>query len=575
LNLLDYAWSTVQFITNESPNGIKVILDESRYPYLDRDASGWVIHVSEPRVSDESFFSLNGMHFDRDPVGRTSLWRLFRASIVHLSLHTFASDFSIYDNAFERENEKNITFAKSLAEDYAIRGVMQALWKGLLLETAQANHDCHLSMKLPPPEATLATRIASSFLSYSLVGKKLVSLGGELDSQIEEAHSNLVELSKSVRQLYENGRESGSIADMKLRAARQVLQIFNGANARLASIPTIPYTEHYDQDLNSPASDDKGDESLASSSLEDAFRELSIETDDAKLNESEAALRFESDSILGSWEFNLKRSERVLEHYSRSIANSHFEWYGFPKQDLAEFIRIRTRLIGRIRCALDLLRMAKTSIAELSSQEYGFADIPLAIQVLITKSSRTDIYIREDFDEKTESWAILIDSSKSLERFVCTVKDAAVCLAEVANGMLPGSQSWACYAFNQNLNIIKDFSEPYSSEVKARIGGISTGLKTYLPDAIRLVGSRLEATHSDFKVILVISDGYPMGYEGIDQELVKAIGEANKKGMSLIGIGIESSAVAKNFRTTINASDAYELMKGFVNVYYGIVSASV
>ncbi len=533
-------------------------------------------------MKGENTFALYGMHFDNDERGRTALWRLFRASVLHLSLHAFASNFEIYEKALLNENVNNATFAMSLAEDYALRAVMRTLWPALVVETAEANHQIHRCMKIPSRDVDLATRVAANLLSYTLAGKKVSSLGSDLSHQVSVVHSELVEYSQKFQRLYglEFANDSEGAVDLKLGAANSVIKFFSDNNLSLNYIPTVPYTEHYssqpgmrDAVFGDPSPSGSAN-NFAASTLENALAELSASATGQNLIDLDSAIRAEAAAVLASWEYSLIQKKRLTELYRKS-EDTHFESFGFPSEDFAEFVRIRTRLMGRIRCAEDLLRVAKTSIDELTSQEYGFPDIPLAIQAVASKSGRNDVFVREETIAKKESWAILIDSSKSLEKIICTVRDAAVSLAEIANGMLQSYDSWACYTFNQDFDIIKDFSEPYSHNVRARIGGLGTGLKTYLPDAIRLAASRLQKTQSDFKVILVISDGYPQGYEGIEKDLLKAVEEVKRKGISLAGIGIESSAISKYFRTTCVAHDAYELMKDFVNSYYSLLAAAI
>jgi hypothetical protein len=585
LNLLDFAWSTVEFITNKSPSEIKVLIDQSDYPFLEQGPAGSIIHVSPPKGLDENFSVLYAMHFDNDPPGRSSLWRMFRASLCHLSLHAYGSNFETYAGLLAKENNNgNATFAMSLAEDYAIRSMMKTLWPGLLLETAKVNHQVSLCFNRSLRETDLAARVAANFLSYYLVGENLVSLGRSLDEKIAAVHSDLLTFSKKLYEIYDASsdfsdkrlnitRESEIANNLRLQAASNILSVFKENHIRLSFVPCIPYTEHYGKQNYSLFGDPVSTMDEISPTLLDALGEVSLSKENQLPNENEWATRSEAETVLSAFEYSQSLRKRITDNYKKQP--SHFESFGFPTEDFAEFVRIKSRLAGRIRCALDLLRMAKTSIDELRGQEYGFVDVPLAIQVIASKSSRNDVYFRDEPDSKNESWAILIDSSKSLQRLVCEVRDAAVCLAEIANGMLAGPESWACYTFNENFNIIKDFSERYSNEIRARVGGIGSGLKTYLPDAISLAAARLQQTQSDLKVIVVVSDGYPQGYEGIDEELVQVIENVNKTGIVLIGIGVQSTAISKYFRTTMVAHNAYELMKDFVNVYYEIVGSSV
>ncbi len=138
--------------------------------------------------------------------------------------------------------------------------------------------------------------------------------------------------------------------------------------------------------------------------------------------------------------------------------------------------------------------------------------------------------------------------------------------------MIPNPNSWACYAFNENLYVIKDFSELYGSSSKGRIGGLPTGVKTYLPDAIRIAAKRLQRASEDVKVLLVASDGFPLGYDGIDGELVKSIEQVMNGGTQLVGLGVGSSLISNHFRSNCLVNSPFDLMKHFVKTYYELAS---
>src|ERR1700722_15889499 len=140
----------------------------------------------------------------------------------------------------------------------------------------------------------------------------------------------------------------------------------------------------------------------------------------------------------------------LSELYKNIDPKTHFENFIFPKEDYAEYVRTRARLIGPIRMVLDQLRNVKSAMDE-NVRESGNLDVPKAIQVVATNSGRNDVFSQEEMETKREAWAILIDSSKSLETFSREVQEIAVCLAEVAKDLIPSHNSWACYSFNENL----------------------------------------------------------------------------------------------------------------------------
>ena len=73
--------------------------------------------------------------------------------------------------------------------------------------------------------------------------------------------------------------------------------------------------------------------------------------------------------------------------------------------------------------------------------------------------------------------------------------------------------------------------------------------------------------------MLVISDGFPLGYDGIDDELIETIDKINKSGIQLIGMGIGSSSMKQYFRTNFPVTSAFDLMKNFVKTYIELSSS--
>ena len=556
-------------------------MDNIEYPALETDAVGYVIRLSAPRMVRENLLSLHGMFFDNDQAGRAALWRMFRSSVYHLCLHAAVTDYSIYRDFAARFEPNNAIFAISLAEDFALRGYMQIRWPGLVLDTAYANHNTFLRMRDLSGETNLGTKVAANLLSYSMVGKPIVETRSALDADTEAVHAKLVDYGTEFSKFFVSNDSEGrvpseqmnSVSMLKLAAAASVAELLERHAVNLSSVHSIPYTDNHGQNYIFENSIISSDQNFKANTLRDAFNELKVSLPEDKIGENEHALEAEATNILGDWEYSQLTKQRLIDLYRQLDPSSHFENFIFPGEDLAEFMRTRSKLVGPIKRILEQLRMLKSTNDEIAAQESGYVDIPAAIQVVASESSRNDVFIRDEIDKKSEAWAILLDSSKSLENSAGEVKEVAVCLTEVANDLIPNSSSWACYAFNENLYILKDFNEFYRSSSKGRIGGLTSGIKTYLPDAIRLAAQRLSKTGEDVKVMLVASDGFPLGYEGIDEELVRAIEQVSKSGILMIGLGIGSSAIKNYFRSNCDVNGPYDLMKHFVKTYYEISSS--
>jgi hypothetical protein len=587
LNPTDFAWSSLQTITKLQPKSIKVLVDDIDYPALETDSYGYVVHLSEPKRLRDNLYSLHGMYFDNDKNGRASLWRMYRASVYHLCLHAITTDYKVYKSLSNyTRSSNNLMFAISQVEDFAIRGRMRANWPGLLIDTAYASYVSALRFKRPEVIADPSTRLAANILSNSLTGKPLSSMGKELDEQITALYECLLDVETSSQKYYSAFIQEGSdnrgidstsnvpgLDAKKITAARKILDVLEAQSFYMPQVPSPPFADnHGPNDLFDSSTSSVGESVQFDSILKDACNGFSLDLSPSAIAESEKLLAIESQTILSDWEYSINVMKRLLELHRSLDPNSHFENFLFPKEDYSEFIRTRARLIGPIRLILDQLRSVKSALSD-SVKESGNVDIPLAIQVIASKSERNDVFLQEENETKSEAWAILIDSSKSLETWAKEIKEIAVCLAEVAKDLIPNHNSWACYSFNENLYIIKDFSELYGMRTKSRIGGLDSGLKTYLPDALRLAADRLSYTTEEIKVLLVASDGFPLGYEGIDQELVKAIQQINKSGIQLIGMGVGSSSIKKYFRTNCVLSSPFDLMKQFVKIYIELASA--
>jgi len=579
LNPTDYAWSTLQSLTQKKPSDVKLIVDEaSEYPSLESDSRGYVLRLSPPKRPRDNVMSLHGMYFDTDAKGKASLWRIYRASIYHLALHTEVTDYTIYRDALRKNHtseQNNKMFAISLVEDHAIRGLMRARWPGLIADTAYANHVSYRRLDARLEEIDdLALKSAANLLSYSMIGRPCAEMGAEAGKELENIHSDLINLENIIAESlnkFENNNDGGAgsrlnnndrVLNAKLETSKRIVSFLEEGSMYLGEIPSLPYTDNHGPNSLFGNTESRHEEEGDSLAL--AFQELSSE---APREAEDRATEIESQTILTDWEYSLSVRQRLVEMYTELDPTSHFERIAFPGEDYAEFVRTRSKFIGPIRRVLDHLRMVRSSIDEVQGMESGYVDVPTAIQVVASGSARNDVFIREEFEKKSESWAILVDSSKSLESVNAQVKEILVCLAEVARDLIPNPAAWACYAFNENLYIVKDFSELYSNSVKGRIGSLSSGLKTYLPDALRIAANRLSRTTEDVKVLLVASDGFPLGYEAIDEELIRAIEQITKSGIQLIGLGVGSSSIRQYFRSNCVVNHPYDLMKHFVKAY--------
>jgi nitric oxide reductase activation protein len=294
---------------------------------------------------------------------------------------------------------------------------------------------------------------------------------------------------------------------------------------------------------------------------------LNILNSESKSEILQSLKETDAHQVLMAWQEQERSKLKILKDYAQIGKDTPFEDFDFPVEDYAEFQRRRELLGSPIRRIMHQLRLLKNVEGEDFRQESGFVDLQEAIQVIASKSQRTDIFVREELQTREDAWSILIDASHSLNMFRGEVRGIALCLAEVAKTLILNQNSWGMYAFNNKFYVIKDFSERFNAQVKARIGGLTHSGLTYLPDAVLLAAQALTKRLETAKVLVVVSDFFPSGYEGAEEKLKENLKKIERMGVGVIGIGVKSRAVKQYTRTNCVVENPYDLMKKFTKAF--------
>jgi nitric oxide reductase activation protein len=88
-----------------------------------------------------------------------------------------------------------------------------------------------------------------------------------------------------------------------------------------------------------------------------------------------------------------------------------------------------------------------------------------------------------------------------------------------------------------------------------------------MPEAIQFAGNVLGKRFDEQRFLIVISDGWPYGYENIDDKLSKTINALQKKGVIIIGVGVETDKMKDFFKLNSVILDAKDLIKDFARIY--------
>jgi hypothetical protein len=447
------------------------------------------------------------------------------------------------------------TFIISAIEDAIITDHLKHSSQQILPEIAYANAVSFLRIKDVEGLSNDMSRVmTSTLLSYNF-GKVKGNLSNEARTDVEAITSILHKIGEN------------STIDDRIDAATKIYDALT-VYRNIFEIPSLLYTEsHGTNDLFYEQKIPTEEE--IQQVLPEALTALCPEIRDEEQCKNMLQNLRESEPLqaINAWLERENSKLKILKGYIEIGKETRFEDFEFPTEDYVEFQRRREVLGGPIRRILYRLRLLKNVGGEDFRQESGFVDLQEAIQVIASKSQRTDIFSREELQTREDAWSILIDASHSLNMFKGEVRGIALCLAEIAKQLILDQNSWGMYAFNNKFYVIKDFSEKFDTRVRARIGGLSHGGLTYLPDAILLAAQALTKRLEEARVLVIVSDFFPAGYEGAEEKLKENIKKIERMGVGIIGIGVNSRAVKQYIRNNCVVESPFELMKKFTKAF--------
>lgn len=290
--------------------------------------------------------------------------------------------------------------------------------------------------------------------------------------------------------------------------------------------------------------------------------------------------RYDADSLGQEFFFELgrdrRRGDKALARLERARDNNSgidIASFGFPACDYAQYLRLYDELGGQVRKMVEHARLVKNVLDESMFEQSGSVDLQLAIQAVASEEPmRTDIFVRDENLLKNESWAILVDTSLSLSGMGRQLRSIALCVAETAKEII-GANPWWMFAFSDDLLCIKDFDEPYDMVARSRVGGMPSGGLSHIPDALRLCRQLLAEHARERNYVILVSDGIPSGYAGIEKEFPAAVRELRSAGVTLAAIGVGGSdRMKKVVPSARTVSSPAELARAFSDLYIALSS---
>lgn len=576
----NFALSRLQIIAGSRYTLENIRLSVSQdFPVLSRIGKNRVLLLPKPQKTKKGMWSFEDMLFKDDEMGRADLWQQFVASIDHLSFHTAISNYSCY-SIFGNDVDVNLaTFSVSIVEDAIVDNYLVRNYPDRLATQAYASTIAFLKLKKIDSIQNVAMKIQAAILMMITSGSIVGEISNEMLMSVEYILGRLAWLKTrpfalGIKKLNKGETVTKLDEDKKI----VVKEIYNelkkyGESPEVAS---LPHQEHHGESNIKT----KINQKIQGKDFETLFGVIYQNRGGKLTNDTLLDIRKSSENIAVSNVFLksesiLMKNKKILLKYHDIMKKTRFRSIRFPDQNYEAYSLLRQTLAGPIRRMSTQISQIYNELNETYGQSVGNIDIQEAIQVIASDSKNSDIFIRELPMKKNEMWNIMVDLSGSTSRMLGQTLTYATVLANVAAltlsevvGAMSANEPWGMFGFNDSFYIIKDFDESYSKIIKGRIGGLKHEGLSYLPDAIR-IGAQIisDVSISDKNYFVLVTDGFPSGYNEIEDDLVEAIKYAEKKGVIILAVGLNTKYVKRFFRYNMVISNPKELMMSFVRAY--------
>ena len=562
MGFLDYAWS-ISLQKDTLKTGIRIDPKLQQPTLIQGKNSRFNITLPVPSVSEEGTISFLGYEFPEDSKAKAG--RLFRACVFHLTAHTFIP--VDYETPVSPTSKYTLVeaFSESLVNDVYVNTYISANHPDSLADLAFANSLAFAKLKPAKRIFNPATRIMTALLSKINMGIVKGALYPEEEHTVNWLTTKLGSLKERIKVSLSG--EDVKIGESLNEAKNDITQMLE-SHGPILETPSLQYTEHI-----GPCTVFSQCETPSEFRVEMVFRK-SLEILGGMIPSGESIescwrkeINAETTQAFNSWFHQKAREQKILGKIEKYVEGTRFKSIRFPDEDYTQYQKTRVLLRGGSRRLLDSLRVAQDALDEDPRKEMGQLDLTEVIQKIASRSPRTDVFMQNEYLGRSFAWGILFDVSASMKIKGELSRALVICVAEATKELLMDPGSWTLFAFSDRFYILKDASEAYSRRVRARIGGLKFDGLTYMPDAIRIAGKILSQRFDEQRFLIVLSDGWPYGYPNMPRVLSETLSLLEKKGVIVIGVGLESERMKNFFKISSAVYNQKDLIKKFAKIF--------
>ncbi len=561
MGFIDYAW-TISFQKDNTK--VRILQDSTiEQPTIAPDDYGFTIKFPIVRFLDDKKISYLGIVFPENAQGKNRVGRLFRASVLHLTTHTLTTlpDKIMFPND---SDTPDYAYLKALIRDTFANAYLQAWYPDRFVDIAYANTSFFQKIKPIDRIFTSSTRIMTALLTKINIGLIKGKLNPDEDQAVNLIFQELNSLKDTFMSTFAGDQvDIPKLVDEKIKKLSGILEPFGP----FLEAPSFLCTENIGKCTIYSSSDLNFDfEGAFIGSLESLGGSVpaidSMEALWRPEQEAEAHLAFDSDK------YSKERRDKIMARITPYVTSlTRFKSIAFPDEDYSQYLRARSLMQGASRRLMDAIRSALDLVDEDPRQEMGMLDLTAVIAAIASNKPATDVFNLDEYLKQSFAWSIIFDVSSSMKVRGEFGRALAISVAEAARELMTDPTSWCFFAFSDRFYILKDSSESYSKTIRSRIGGLRFEGLTYMPDAVQMAGKMLAKRFEEQRVLIVISDGWPYGYANMPIALKESVDDMLRKGVIVLGIGVETDRMNNFFRLHTSVYTQKDLINRFSRVY--------
>jgi len=490
-------------------------LDQIHFPRIDYEPR-MTVYIPMPKL-------VQGINvFIDNEYSQETIFTLYFASICHAAGHAKVTDFKKYKEWMRGKNKKRAYETFEFIEDIRVN------------EFLKNNFPEYYSEIVKVEEFFNILNDKKEFENFQKYTKKMFTNKFVTDIKIhrEELKERIIKMDM------EDKDELTKIADI----------LYKSSN--IISEQKLPYADHFSH----PKRIEHWNENITLSTSGSFQRVV--------------------EKLGDTWIDQLKRREKVKKKYGGITEDLEFDKIDFAPENIGEYLRLKNATHLFLKKMSSQMKITPNVLEEGIVEDVGMLNMQLAIQRVAAQNNRIQIFEQDDLRKIEEEWAIVVDTSSSMNLKFDEMKKFAVCLGEAANEVNSRNGKWGFFTFNNNFTIIKDHYEKYDDSSKSRIGGIEIKGLSFIADAVKLCCRILERENIERRYIFLITDGQAVGTLDADKKMQEAVMEARKKGISVIAIGMPSG-VTKIFTMCMPYEGLKKTVARFLNAYTNIAGADL